>query len=60
MSQLPGKFKTSMVYGGLLINLFINSDVILIVMHRGLSKVKKNYLQAAIVGGIHHAEKILR
>ena len=42
------------------INLFINSDAILNRDALWSSQGKKSYLQAAIVGGIHHTGKILR
>ena len=42
------------------INLFINSDAILNSDALWSIQGKKHYLQAAIVGGIHHTEKILR
>ena len=43
-----------------IINLFINSDVILNRDALWAIQGKKHYLQAAIVGGIHHARKLLR
>ena len=42
------------------INLFINSDAILNRDALWSIQGKKYYLQAAIVGGIHHTGKILR
>ena len=42
------------------INLFINSDAILNRDALWSVQGKKRYLQAAIVGGIHHTGKILR
>ena len=42
------------------INLFINSDAFLIRDALWSIQGKKHYLQAAIVGGIHHTGKILR
>ena len=42
------------------INLFINSDAILNRDALWSIQGKKHYLQAAIVGGIHHTGKILR
>ena len=42
------------------INLFINSDAILNRDALWSTQRKKHYLQATIVSGIHHTEKILR
>ena len=42
------------------INLFINNDAILNRDALWSIQGKKYYLQAAIVGGIHHTRKILR
>ena len=42
------------------INLFINSDAILNRDALWSIQGKKHYLQAAIVGGMHHTGKILR
>ena len=42
------------------INLFINSDAILNRDALWSIQGKKHYLQAAIVGGVHHTEKILQ
>ena len=44
----------------LIINLFVNSDAILNRDALWSIQGKKHYLQAAIVGGIHHTGKILR
>ena len=42
------------------INLFINSDAILNRDALWSIRGKKRYLKFAIVGGIHHTEKILQ
>ena len=50
----------TLILGEIGINLFINNDAILNRDALWSIQGKKHYLQAAIVGGIHHTGKILQ